>query len=184
MNTSNRFVDITGKIFGKYTVLKYVGKSKWECKCSCGNVREVRTADLNSGNSTGCRNCSNGQEKGQTGLSLLFSKYKTNAKKYKREFTLSLEDFKKITSSNCIYCGIKPSTINTSIVKNEQTKEHSKYFYNGIDRRDSNKGYTLENSVPCCTFCNKAKSDLPESIFLNHLKRIYEYYKRNEQNIS
>ena len=28
----------------------------------------------------------------------------------------------------------------------------------GSDRVDNSKGYTMENSVPCCKFCNLGKS--------------------------
>ena len=32
--------------------------------------------------------------------------------------------------------------------------------YSGIDRIDSLKDYTIENTVPCCKICNYAKSNL------------------------
>ena len=49
--------DLTGKRFGRWTVLGYVGKSKWECKCDCGAIRVIssnalkcgRTKSVNSG---------------------------------------------------------------------------------------------------------------------------------------
>lgn len=37
MKKTNNFVDLTEKRFGKLTVQKYLGKSKWLCKCDCGN---------------------------------------------------------------------------------------------------------------------------------------------------
>lgn len=45
---------------------------------------------------------------------------------------------------------------------------------NGIDRVDSTQGYTLENSVPCCRWCNYAKRHEPVEDFrkwLNHVRR-------------
>ena len=30
-----KFIDLTGKTFGRWKVLKYMGKSRWLCECSC-----------------------------------------------------------------------------------------------------------------------------------------------------
>lgn len=53
--------DLTGKIFGNLTVIKfsYINKYKkkvWECKCNCGNKKSVfaTTGELNSGNTKSC----------------------------------------------------------------------------------------------------------------------------------
>lgn len=47
-------VDITGKQFGRLTVLHYANKGQWECECECGNRVVVRTYNLNSGNTKSC----------------------------------------------------------------------------------------------------------------------------------
>lgn len=41
---------------------------------------------------------------------------------------------------------------------------------NGIDRVDSSKGYTVENSVACCKYCNTAKNTMTESEFYTWTK--------------
>lgn len=45
MANSNYIVDLTGKIFGRWTVIKFShrnGQSKyWLCRCECGNEKEV-----------------------------------------------------------------------------------------------------------------------------------------------
>ena len=46
--------DLTGKRFGRLTVAKYVGSSKWLCQCDCGNEKIVRTHSLNSGETKSC----------------------------------------------------------------------------------------------------------------------------------
>ena len=46
---------------------------------------------------------------------------------------------------------------------------------NGIDRIDSSQGYTNENSVPCCTFCNFAKHTMGKDDFLAWVKRVYAF---------
>lgn len=46
--------DLTGIHFGELTVLRYAGDLKWECKCSCGEIRIIPRNNLVSGNSTSC----------------------------------------------------------------------------------------------------------------------------------
>ncbi len=48
------YKDLTGKKFGRLTVLKYAGSSKWECKCECGNTKIIRGDSLRSGNTKSC----------------------------------------------------------------------------------------------------------------------------------
>lgn len=51
----NFLKDLTGKRFGLWNVIKYVGKSKWLCRCDCGTEAEVSTNQLIHGKSTKCR---------------------------------------------------------------------------------------------------------------------------------
>lgn len=46
-------------------------------------------------------------------------------------------------------------------------------YLNGIDRVDSNKGYHIDNCVPCCTSCNYAKHKLSQKEFYDKIKKIY-----------
>lgn len=39
--TRGRFNDLTGKKFGRLTVIKYLGASKWLCICECGNEKAI-----------------------------------------------------------------------------------------------------------------------------------------------
>lgn len=59
-----KFVDLSGYKFGDWIVLEYEGKSKWKCKCSCGNVKSVVAATLKNESSTncGCRKIKHGYE--------------------------------------------------------------------------------------------------------------------------
>lgn len=72
-----------------------------------------------------------------------FIKGKSHAKiKYKKEWTLSLEEYCSLISKNCNYCD----------------GDISKETGSGLDRLDNNKGYTLDNVVPCCKVCNGARN--------------------------
>lgn len=52
MNPS--FKDITGKVFGRLTVIGYLGRSLWECRCDCGTITRNHPGNLRSGHSTSC----------------------------------------------------------------------------------------------------------------------------------
>ncbi len=81
-----------------------------------------------------------------------YGRYKFGAKRRGFEFSLTVEQFSLIISQNCSYCGSKESI--------------------GIDRVDNNVGYSIENSVPCCTMCNMMKKNLPVEIFIEHCNKI------------
>ena len=49
-----KFIDLTGKTFGKLTVIKkmdnkFGNRIMWLCKCDCGNVKTIRGSSLTSG---------------------------------------------------------------------------------------------------------------------------------------
>src|ERR1700683_3154757 len=91
------------------------------------------------------------------------TQYKSNAKRFNREWALSNEMFFSLISQNCHYCGIQPSTL---LVEGYHKDE---ILYNGVDRVDSSKGYVEGNVVPCCTLCNRCKADLPYYYFVSYL---------------
>lgn len=53
-----RLVDLTGKKFGKLTVIERTenigNRVAWLCKCDCGNEKVVRGDDLKTGNTKSC----------------------------------------------------------------------------------------------------------------------------------
>lgn len=54
-----RFKDLTGKTFGRWTVIGYAGKSSlrmslWNCRCECGMIGLVRSGHLKNGASKSC----------------------------------------------------------------------------------------------------------------------------------
>lgn len=72
-----------------------------------------------------------------------------------REFEYKLTDdyAKKLLDENCYYCNTESA--------------------NGIDRVDSLKGYTVENCVPCCKYCNLMKNNLSLDLFLTKVQKIF-----------
>lgn len=84
-----------------------------------------------------------------------FQIYKSRAKRFNRDFTLSYKQFEKLFSSACFYCG--------SLIKI------------GIDRKDSSKGYTPKNSVSCCFPCNRLKTKASSKNFINICIAVAKY---------
>lgn len=180
-------INIIGKEYGKLTVIEYAGKTKqknehrWRCKCRCGNIIVVRSTGLKGNNtkSCGCLKREVGfkrfaKQYAEASFNRVFGFYKKNAQRKNLEFSLSKDQFKEITSKNCIYCGTPPF----NFFKRENDNGH--YIYNGIDRKDNNKGYTVENSLTCCTICNRAKSDMQLNSFTDYLKRVAIFNRKND----
>lgn len=54
-----KFIDRTGQVFGKLTVLEQAGRDKlkkvlWRCRCECGKETVVVSGSLVTGNTTSC----------------------------------------------------------------------------------------------------------------------------------
>lgn len=116
---------------------------------------------------TVCSSCANKRMSGRSSGqykhgNTRYCEYRYNAKKRGFNFNLSLDDFERMTSMECHYCGGFSS----------EWDERSRG--NGIDRKDSTKGYFNENCVPCCSKCNFVKNSMPYNDFVNYIKRIAE----------
>jgi len=83
-----------------------------------------------------------------------FSRYKGRAKKKGYKFELDFELFKSLSLATCYHCGGEGY---------------------GIDRLNSSEGYTVSNSVPCCTLCNMSKRHHDEEVWLQHIVKIIEH---------
>ena len=46
--------DLVGKTFGKLTAIEYIGRSRWRCRCECGNFTNAVAKDLISGRRKSC----------------------------------------------------------------------------------------------------------------------------------
>lgn len=50
-------INLSGKQFGEWTVLRYIGNRYWLCQCDCGKLKLVRGSHLRDGQSKQCRRC-------------------------------------------------------------------------------------------------------------------------------
>ena len=151
-----KFIDLTGKKFGKWTVLKRAanrGKTIYYlCQCDCGTIAEVRGTGLSSGHTKSC-GCLHKE---------IVSKISIDSRYYKKEYD----------RLRTVYFGIKNRCYNKNtnnyyrygakgITMCEEWKNNGLAFcewaiangYNPnakrgectLDRIDNNKGYSPDN---------------------------------------
>lgn len=180
MPKKNNFEDLTNKKFNKLLVLGFSHRCNtkrkkvfWKCICDCGEIKSILGESLKNGNTKSC-GCINSYKDNTASFNHLYSNYKNRAKLSKLKFDLNKKQFRFLTQQNCHYCGIKPSQIL------KQRKTSLPYVYNGIDRMDNSKGYTLENCLTCCKLCNNMKHKNDINKFLNQIKSIYKYSIENK----
>ena len=162
--------NLIGNKYHKLIVVKEVGRHKdrsilWKCKCECGNIVVVKARSLRASETKSC-GCLRKLEKGEAAINRLLRQYQFWAKKRGLSFGLSREDFKKLTRSNCHYCDSAPTRISKRKFGNGD------YKYNGIDRKNNNKGYTKGNSLSCCFICNRAKGNMSYRNFRQWITKI------------
>jgi hypothetical protein len=111
--------------------------------------------------------------KGREGLeNRLFGAYVASAKRRGHKFRLTREEFFAFTKERCHYCHIPPSGHAAKRARSDRLKnnEHD-FLYTGIDRVDSDKSYSIDNCVPCCGECNRAKILMTYDEYLAFIER-------------
>lgn len=169
-----RYYDLIGTVIGNTEILdvdhiEYItresGKKSeyrpyYKVKCTkCGHIHIKLYNKTNWLSSKGCQRCIASFDDSK--LNRLKNVYKSNAKVRNISWDLTDSEFLELVTKSCAYCG--------------HTQE-----YNGIDRIDSNKGYTINNCVPCCSWCNTMKLDHSLEEFLQHIANIYNFQKEKQ----
>jgi hypothetical protein len=183
------FSDLSGLKTGKLLVkeLAYIGKDRatyWKCACDCGNECIIKGSRLDPNGtdskrytkSCGClitevnerltKNRTISTKGAEGGL---YCAYKAAANAHNREFRLTKEECLVLFKTGCFYCGTKPKQVRKG--RGQQLS----FIYNGIDRVDNQKGYTIENCVSCCKFCNLAKGKNSQKDFLQWIETTYKF---------
>jgi len=152
-------------------------RTRVECLCDCGNTKHALLSNVKNGHvkSCGCLltdyNTSKRKEYGWSAFNLVYNGYINNARHGRggqKEFRLTKDEAKKLFTSPCFYCGALPSKVR------KIKRGYGEFVYNGIDRKDSAKGYTIDNCVSCCEFCNMTKNDTPFDDFIKWIRRVYK----------
>lgn len=169
-----RYYDLIGTVVGSTEILdvdhiEYITRESgkkteyrpyYKVKCTkCGHIHVKLYNKTNWLNYKGCQRCVASFDDSK--LNRLKNVYKSNAKVRNISWDLTDSEFLELVTKSCAYCG--------------HTQE-----YNGIDRIDSNKGYTINNCVPCCSWCNTMKLDHSLEEFLQHITNIYNFQKEKQ----
>jgi len=174
-----RFVDLKGEKFGRLLVIERVFSKdknvKWLCKCDCGNKIEAFGVNLKNGHvkSCGCYKSEITSNRTKIGYGVhtknrAYGNYESNARKRNISFDISFEQFLDLAKQNCYYCGSAPSNKYSSRANNGD------FIYQGIDRKDNTKGYTVENCVSCCKICNRAKDTMTYQEFIEWINKVHK----------
>jgi hypothetical protein len=144
------------------------GDKAWNCKCDCGGTTTVTTGNLYHTKSCGCLWRKHRLTGDEASFRYLFKRYRANSGR--RQFALTEEEFRGITSRPCFYCGDLPSQ--TIVPTGSYVNFPEPYTYNGIDRRDNEIGYVASNCVASCKTCNFMKGQLSCDQFIEQVRKI------------
>lgn len=178
--------NLIGEKFNRLTVLELYDKSLrkngyyvnlFKCICDCGNYKIVPQDYLTCNETRSC-GCLRRKEIGTAPFNKLYGTYKKEALKRKYVWNLNKDNFRKLTKQNCYYCNIEPLQVLKAHSKTtiQEWVDFNIYIYNGIDRLNNNDGYTIENYVTCCKFCNRAKRDYTVKEFKDWVNNVYQHW--------
>lgn len=151
------------------------------CLCSCGKQYDCRFEHLSKSKGCGCYKSDlakiNNRLRANNTDGQIVSAYKrlygtyrhTCAGKRGYSWELDFDQFMDIVTKPCYYCGKEPSQVTTYY------RTGATALYNGIDRKNNDLGYTLDNCAPCCKHCNRIKLDTPYDEFLEWIRRVYHH---------
>ncbi len=136
--------------------------------------RLVRLVDISSKTrpKTMCNTCVRKKPRKpriEVGRNKEFGIYRSNAELRGLPFHLTREEFEDLITKTCYYCGVGP-----------EKRGSYRVPMNGIDRVDNNLGYTLANTVTCCTQCNMMKKDLTQEVFISKIAAIHNNLQLGE----
>ena len=173
--------DLAGQTFGKLLALwplrqiryepskgRYRSRVYWVCQCECSAVVLVQKSTLTRGRQKSC-GCSRVKE--GSALRTLYAQARYKARSRGIDWDLSFADYLKIVFEPCYYTGRGPS--NTF---KPQHKRDKPLEYNGVDRKDSSKGYNADNCVPCCGIVNKSKLTMSVPEFIQMCKEVTQLH--------
>lgn len=176
------FIDLTGKTFGRLTVLKRVenkGISKcWECVCVCGIIKNIRATSLISGGTKSCgclfKECAENKKillenlnfrwKGYEEIAGNFwSHIKKHAVNRNYSFEITIKDAWNVFIRQNKKCALS----NIDLIMKGST-----YRTASLDRIDNTKGYTIDNIQWVHKDINIMKNDHNQDYFIDLCKKV------------
>ena len=172
-----------GSRYGKLLVLEYAYTYKkkrfYNVQCDCGASKTMLGITIRNSKSQSC-GCTRTEAQNKLKLPdeiamarIIKHSYLCGAERRGLIFDLTFEKFFKIIKSNCDYCGIEPCN-------SQKKKGKERFFFNGVDRIDSNIGYVLGNVVAACGTCNIAKKNATREDFIAWAMKLVDYQRSSE----
>lgn len=171
-------IDYTGKKYNSLTMLHFLrgrGTGKhavWLARCDCGVTKEVVGRLVARGSVKTCGKCQYHRDlisatasrpkpprRAPRAARMAYSRYIRGATKRSIGWELTFEQCIELFRNECAYCGAPAN----------KGSRHG----NGIDRLNSALAYTHDNTVSCCTACNRMKMELTVLEFLDKITAIY-----------
>jgi hypothetical protein len=144
--------------------------SCWKVRClSCGKTSQSTSQGVRDKACT-CR----GERRAEPRAALskrLVSSWGFHAKRHNRDWSLTAVDLMGLIFLPCHYCGNSGG--------NCMRFDGRMVDYNGLDRVDNSRGYTIDNVVACCGTCNMAKRAMSYRGFLDWIERVYMFSVRS-----
>lgn len=171
---------LVGKNVGDLKINKVIfGKrqrdTQYDCTCVCGKNKLISFYRLLRNRpilSCGCRknrSMPDGRKSSyEISLNYLFTAYKNGARSRNLEFEITLAQFETLIKQRCYYCDSLPEDYLREL---KLKKRKISVPFNGLDRLKNNIGYYLNNVVPCCSICNRARSDMSLEDFARWIER-------------
>jgi hypothetical protein len=119
-------------------------------------------------------------DRGEAAFMEVLRQYKRNAINRKLDFAITDLQFFLLTQKNCFFCGRHPGNLRSA--RERVYVGNGAFKHNGVDRWNSDLGYTATNCVPCCKICNYAKRSLSGEEFIEWICNIAEYVRVSKNN--
>ena len=146
----------------------------WLCRCDCGNEVVLPASRLTGSKAqASCGRCQFSKSRVPDEMrirSRQLLSYKNGAKQRSLSWRLTDEEAWVMMLQPCYWCGSQPAL--REFWKTDERSRTIKFACNGIDRKDSDKGYTKLNTVPCCGICNRMKRDWKAVDFVDRVVSI------------
>lgn len=143
--------------------------------CKCGNGFSLsKEYDIYEPEQLRCSACKRSVQP-LVGERAVYKRVKSDANRAGREFDLPMDWFKHAIHAPCHYCG--RSDRNSISVPSKRPGEWlvRDFKYNGLDRLNNDIGYVIQNCVPCCYICNRAKNSMVYQDFIEYINDMVQY---------
>jgi hypothetical protein len=157
-------------------------RSQWSCRCDCGvgpvwvdhgSLRVRKTI------SCGCMQ-GNPAHSAEAARRRAYRSYRTKAKARRISFRLTRIRFYALILQPCYYCGSPPSR---KMYKAVTGAGRDGLVCNGVDRVNNKRGYTVVNSVACCSICNWMKNTTDYHEWIKQMKKIINHLRSRKRAI-